>query len=135
MNKELLKKAEKKTIEWLKNTKYMYVGDFNGEYDLESICLDGNFNFTKLLPAIIELVKEEIRERVVIEYTDFLIKYNYVDSDVYTEEPKAVERFLSSLNKPLAEKSKEECKPNHHSYFENTTTCSRCGESRISITF
>jgi len=59
--------------------------------------------FNEANKAIEELIAEE-RERVVVDYTDFLIKYGYVDSDVYTEEPKAVERYLSSLDKPLTDK-------------------------------
>jgi len=41
----------------------------------------------------------EERERVLVDYTEFLLKYGYVDSDVYAEEPEAVERYLSSLDK------------------------------------
>jgi len=56
---------------------------------------------------IAEAIAEE-RERVVVDYTDFLIEYSYVDSDVYAEEPKAVERYLTSLDKPTAIKLKGE---------------------------
>jgi len=52
----------------------------------------------KFSTSITQALAEE-RESVVEDYTDFLIKHGYVDSDVYTEEPKAVERYLSSLEK------------------------------------
>jgi len=29
------------------------------------------------------------------DYTRFLLKYNYVDDDVWSEEPNAIERYLS----------------------------------------
>jgi len=63
---------------------------------------------TKDIEALITKAVVEERERVVVDYTDFLIKYGYVDSDVYTEEPKAVERYLSSLDKPLKREVKDE---------------------------
>jgi len=56
-----------------------------------------------LITSIAQAIAEE-RERVLVDYTDFLLKYGYVDSDVYTEEPKAVERYLSSRDKPLTDK-------------------------------
>jgi len=32
---------------------------------------------------------------ILEEYTTFLCKWSYTDSDVYAEEPKAVDRFLN----------------------------------------
>lgn len=43
-----------------------------------------------------ERVKKE-RENLLDGYTEFLLKHNYTDTDVIFEEPKAVDRFLSSL--------------------------------------
>ena len=68
-----------------------------GNQDVEDMIRHCN-NF--LSTSIAQAIAEE-RERVVVDYTDFLIEYSYVDSDVWAEEPKAVERYLSSLDKPL----------------------------------
>lgn len=55
---------------------------------------------------IIDFLRREIaqaREESVLEYTDFLLKHGYVDSDVWAEKPTASERFFSQnsrLNPP-----------------------------------
>ena len=36
---------------------------------------------------------------VLEEYTSWLAKHQYTDSDTYAEEPKAVDRFLKEFNK------------------------------------
>lgn len=36
--------------------------------------------------------------RILEEYTDFLCKNHYVDDDVWAEEPKAIDRFISLIN-------------------------------------
>ncbi len=42
-------------------------------------------------------IRQETVEKTVEDYTNWLLKHNYVDSDVYTEEPKAVDAYLHSL--------------------------------------
>lgn len=37
----------------------------------------------------------QARQEALEQYTDFLVKHNYCDSDVYAEEPKAIDRFLA----------------------------------------
>mgnify|MGYP001573560047 CR=1 FL=1 len=45
-------------------------------------------------------------ERELLEnYTNWLVKHHYCDSDVYTEEPIAVERYLKEKGLSTAEKS------------------------------
>ena len=41
----------------------------------------------------------EIIYEVLEDYTTFLCKNSYADSDVYAEEPKAVDRFLEEVSK------------------------------------
>lgn len=36
-------------------------------------------------------------EETLHDYTNFLCKWSYTDSDVWSEEPKAVDRYLDSL--------------------------------------
>ena len=42
----------------------------------------------------IQALLKKQREDIIIEYTEWLCEHGYTDSDVYTEEPTAVERFL-----------------------------------------
>ena len=42
--------------------------------------------------------EEEIKE-ILEDYTKFLMKWNYTDTDVIFEEPKAVDRYLESIKK------------------------------------
>lgn len=34
---------------------------------------------------------------ILEKYNNFLLKYQYVDTDIYAEEPDAIERFLETL--------------------------------------
>ena len=43
-----------------------------------------------------KITKEELRE-ILEEYSDWLHKHHYIDSDYYTEEPIAVERYLEEV--------------------------------------
>ena len=56
---------------------------------------------TKVLIAeisVLDEIAEKMDTRELLErYTKFLLKHNYVDADVYAEEPTAIERFLASL--------------------------------------
>lgn len=36
----------------------------------------------------------ELLEKILTDYSDWLNKYGYIDSDYYAEEPKAVDRYL-----------------------------------------
>ncbi len=49
------------------------------------------------LKSFISSLLSEERERVVEDYTNWLIKHSYVDSDIYTEEPKAVDSYLEEI--------------------------------------
>jgi len=40
--------------------------------------------------------KEQIIE-LLEKYNNFLLKYHYVDSDIYIEEPTAIDRFVKEL--------------------------------------
>ncbi len=62
-------------------------GGYHKEYDLDK--------FKSFLQEVVKRVREETLE----DYTKFLGKYHYVDSDVWAEEPSAIERYLSELNK------------------------------------
>lgn len=44
------------------------------------------------------MTKEQIRE-LLENYTNWLCKHNYTDSDVWAEEPTAVERYLEENEK------------------------------------
>ena len=43
---------------------------------------------------IIEMAVTEWSKNLLTEYTDFLLKEGYCDSDVYCEPPSAIDRFL-----------------------------------------
>jgi len=43
---------------------------------------------------IIEMAVTEWSKDLLTEYTDFLLKEGYCDSDVYCEPPSAIDRFL-----------------------------------------
>lgn len=48
-------------------------------------------------PVSAETIKNFIRQerlKFLEEYNSFLCKYGYTDSDVYAEEPTAIEKFL-----------------------------------------
>jgi hypothetical protein len=51
----------------------------------------------KFIKSILLSREKEVREETLEKYTQFLLDKHYVDSDVYTEEPKAIDRFLSAL--------------------------------------
>jgi len=55
--------------------------------------------FRELLTSLVQQSNEEDKHKLLTDYTNFLCKYNYTDSDVWSEEPKAVDRFLESLDK------------------------------------
>jgi len=49
---------------------------------------------------IIEGWLEEYAKEILTDYTDFLLKHGYCDTDVYCEPPTAIDRFMHpKLNK------------------------------------
>lgn len=56
----------------------------------------------KKINSLLSQKDKEWREKTyqtLEDYTNFLYKHGYTDSDVWAEEPKAVDRFLEELNK------------------------------------
>ena len=48
----------------------------------------------------IKFLMSEYAKLILTEYTDFLLKEQYCDSDVYSEPPSAIDRFMHpELNK------------------------------------
>lgn len=48
---------------------------------------------------------KEVNIDLLEKYSDFLHKNGYIDTDYYTEEPKAVDRFLDSLEDKTPKKT------------------------------
>jgi len=53
----------------------------------------------KNIHSFLQEVVKRVREETLEDYTKFLGKYHYLDSDVWAEEPSAIDRYLSELNK------------------------------------
>lgn len=56
-------------------------------------CLASGDMERDLRVALLTTLKQQ-REKVLEDYTNWLVKHRYCDSDVYAEEPKAVDRYL-----------------------------------------
>jgi len=74
-------------------------------------CMEGDMYdaFPETIKEVKEFIESSLKsaytqgrkdtiEEVVDDYTNWLIKHCYVDSDVYTEEPKAADAYLSEVH-------------------------------------
>lgn len=89
-NEELLKEVDRLTDQIYKDGKIptrQIPARPNQDYDL----LVG-----ELILRFAEQSKSDYLQTKLTEYTDFLLKHGYVDTDVYAEPPTAIDKFLAS---------------------------------------
>lgn len=50
----------------------------------------------KEIEELLKSIPKDTLEKILDDYSDFLHSWGYIDSDYYTEEPHAVDRYVSN---------------------------------------
>lgn len=95
-NNRIREELEKIIIEWLKKEKNdgQYVGDYDGEYDLDNCCLDGYFDLKDLADELLKSQKDSLAEKIGGLYKEAKNVTEFIKPSKYNE---ALDDILSLI--------------------------------------
>jgi hypothetical protein len=68
-------------------------------HDLEALDFNSP-DARSVVSTVLTTLQQATREETLEKYTQFLLDKGYCDADVYAEEPKAIDAYLSTLSHP-----------------------------------